>query len=161
MTITVLNRQLVQTEIKTFLTTDFATYAGVVAGSKLVHSIFDYMEPNIKGASPVILVLGGDIGRKFDGVGSNVYDNEVGIELHVLVYAGLKANPLTPQQIEQTANQIEYCIALSCRSHRRGTYYQNLYRAGLSKRTKVIYLDGEKYEFELIKLTAKAGDYDS
>lgn len=154
------NRQTVQDEVKGYLATDMPTYLGADGVNTVIASsqIYTYMPAKLGGASPAVLVLGGPIDRKFAGVGTSKYENEIEFEIHNLVYDGPDNNPLTEENREKTMNLLEMYVAQSLAGHQTGTSYRALRRNGPTNRTAVKYLDGAPYQLEIIKLVAETRD---
>jgi hypothetical protein len=150
---TTLSRETVRDEI-------VASLASSIAGSgKPVSSVYGYQVGKLDGESPVVLVLSASTARTPRGMGAQSWDNEFSFELHVLVYDGKDANPLTEQQREDKMDEIEAAIAGWMATHQHGTNYRALYYTPEPTTiTSVTYLDGNPYRLEVIKVRVEAPD---
>jgi len=149
----VLSRSLVRGEIATGLTT------ALVGTGKPVKAVYAYQKGSLGGESPAVLVLSGTVERGLSGMGTARYSSEMGIEIHILIYDGTTAQPLTETQREDKADEIEAAIATWVAANQRGTYYRALrFAAGPSERGAVKMLDGNAYSVEILKLEVEAPD---
>jgi hypothetical protein len=150
---TTLSRETVRDEIVTAL-------SSAVAGSgKVFSSVYGYQKGKLDGESPVCLVLSAGIQRSIRGIGAQVYDNHIDLELQILVYDGDKSNPLTEQQREDKIDTCEAALAAWFVTHQSGTNYRVVdYTPEPSQITAIPYIDGNPYLLEKIKVTVEAPD---
>ena len=84
--------------------------------------------------------------------------NGMTFEIHSLIYDGDQDQPLTEDQRDDKADEIEAKIADWIATHQRGTSYQVLRYAQPTDRVEVRMLDGNPYLLEIIYLYAEGKD---
>lgn len=148
----VLSRKTVRDELAA------ALQSAISGAGKPVSSVYGYQPGKLDKESPVVLVLSRGIRRSVDGIGAHRYRNEIALELHILVYDGAQ-NPLNEQQREDKLDSIEAALAAWFVDHQSGTSYQNAwYAPEMTDVRPVIYVDGNPYLLEIVRVTVDAKD---
>lgn len=150
---TTINRKNVRDEVYTGL---LAAVSGV---GKPASNVYKGQKKELFKESPVLLILSSGIQREIAGVGSQLYENKINIELMYLVYNGDENNPLTEDQREDALDDLEAATAQWCVTHQRGTAYRSLnYTPQMTEVIPIRYIDGNPYLIESALLTLEGRD---
>lgn len=120
--------------------------AACAGDGKPAQAVYLGQRKDLLGASPALLVMFGGIGRGLAGVGTQLYENAITIELQFMVYNGTENNPLAEDEREDAIMTLETSVAQWCATHQRGTNYRFL--KYLAEKTQVLpldHIDGSPY----------------
>lgn len=134
--------------------------AALVGVGLPLQSAYDHAPATLNGETPVMLMLDGGIGREYQGMGTQTFDNEIYIDLQILVAEAVEDDGVTTSEVARKRAEIEVAIAkVVAENQRIAGYWEAIRFTG--DRSQVIdieYKDGNPYKMEVITLVAEAPD---
>jgi len=121
--------------------------ASAIAGTgKPASAVYKGQKKELKGESPVVLVMFSGVRRELAGVGTQLYENKFDVEIQYLVYNGSEDNPLAEDAREDALADCEAAAAGWFATHLRGTTYRSLtYTPTQAQVIPIKYIDGNPY----------------
>lgn len=134
--------------------------AALVGSGKVLQEMFDHAPASLNSKTPVCVMGDGGIGRTYQGMGTQTFDNEIFIELAIFVAEAVADDSITTDDVARKRAEIEAAIADVVRQNQRVVgYWENLTFNG--ERSTIIDIedaDGNPYKGEIIVLVAEAPD---